>query len=138
MNVVKDDVQTRTFSVTADGVAAMDTWLEHLADQWNLSEKAAFGARLCLAELAANVLEHGTARSSDDHIIVTIDRLGDGIEVEFRDSRESFDPTNPTRLPEIRANGGGRGLALLQTFARDLTYIAEPDCNRTKFRVAST
>jgi anti-sigma regulatory factor (Ser/Thr protein kinase) len=139
MNVVTAHVETRTFNVTADGVAAMDTWLEHLADRWQLSEKTAFGARLCLAELAANVLEHGTARSSGvDHIIVSIDRLRDGIEVEFRDSRESFDPTNPPRLPEVRDNGGGRGLALLQAFARDLTYVAEPDCNRTMFRIAST
>jgi anti-sigma regulatory factor (Ser/Thr protein kinase) len=137
MSVVTDNVQTRTFRVTVDGVAAMDTWLEHLSDEWKLSEKTAFNARLCLAELAANILEHGTARSSNDHIVVTIDRLRDGIEVEFRDSRESFDPTNPKRLPEIRSNGGGRGLALLQSYARDLTYVAGPDCNRTKFRIAA-
>ena len=112
MNVVTADVETRTFSVTVDGIAAMDTWLEHLADQWKLSEKAAFGARLCLAELAANVLEHGTARSSGgDHIIVTVDRLRDGIEVEFRDLAGELRPdesTPPAGNPRQRRGSGSR------------------------------
>jgi anti-sigma regulatory factor (Ser/Thr protein kinase) len=132
---VNGDVQRRTFTVTVDGVTAIDSWVEQIANQWGLSEKAAFGARLCLAELAANVLEHGIARSQDDHIVITMDRVRDGIEVEFVDSRERFDPTAPRSVVEAPANGGGRGLALLRAYAHDLTYVADPDYNRTKFKI---
>jgi anti-sigma regulatory factor (Ser/Thr protein kinase) len=135
--VVNDDGQTRTFSVTVEGVAAVDSWVEHVAAQWGLSERAVFGARLCIAELAANVLEHGAARSSNDSIVVRIDRLRDGIEVEFLDSRQPFDPTAPRSIANAPAHSGGRGLVLLQAYAHDLTYVADGDYNRTKFRVSS-
>ena len=135
---VVEDLQTRSFSVTVDGVAAIDSWIEGLASRWGLSEKAAFSVRLCIAELATNVLEHGIARSRDDLMTVSIDRLPDGVEVAFRNSRQSFDPTARLSLAEPKANAGGRGLMLLHAYALDLTYIADPDHNCTKFRIMST
>jgi anti-sigma regulatory factor (Ser/Thr protein kinase) len=132
---VNGDVQRRTFTVTVDGVTAIDSWVEQIASQWGLSERTAFGARLCLAELAANVLEHGVARSQDDHIIITMDRVRDGIEVEFVDSRERFDPTAPRSVADAPANGGGRGLTLLRAYALDLTYVADANYNRTRFKI---
>jgi anti-sigma regulatory factor (Ser/Thr protein kinase) len=136
-NTVNGDLQQKAFSVTVEGVTEIDNWLEQIAAQWELSERTAFGARLCIAELAANVLEHGVARSPDDHIVVTIDRVGDGIEVEFLDTRGCFDPTAPQASTEDHANGGGRGLALLRAYAHDLTYVAEADRNRTTFKIPS-
>jgi anti-sigma regulatory factor (Ser/Thr protein kinase) len=132
---VNDGVQTRTFDVSVDGVTAMDGWIEHIAAQWGLSERAGFEARLCIAELAANVLEHGKARSRNDHIVITIDRSRDGIEVKFLDSRERFDPTAPRPVADAPANSGGRGLVLLQAYARDLTYEADGDYNRVTFKI---
>jgi anti-sigma regulatory factor (Ser/Thr protein kinase) len=136
-NVINDDVQRRAFNVTLEGVTAIDTWVEQIGSNWGLSERTVFGARLCLAELAANVLEHGTTRSKDDQITITIDRMTDGIEVEFLDSCERFDPTAPQSLPEESDSGGGRGLLLLRAYARDLSYVADPCYNRTNFKIAS-
>jgi len=123
--------------VTLEGVTAIDTWVEQIASNWGLSEEAVFGARLCIAELAANVLEHGVTRSSDDQITITIDRMSNGIEVEFMDSRERFDPTAPLSLPEESDSSGGRGLVLLRAYARDLSYVAYPDHNCTRFKITS-
>ena len=82
-NVLGRCLRIRTFGVTIHDVAAIDTWLEEIATQWSLNETVAFKARVCIAELAANVLEHGIAKSDDDCIVVTVDRLEDEIQVEF-------------------------------------------------------
>ena len=136
-SIVRNDIQERSFDVTVEAVTAMDCWIEDIAAQWGLSERVAFGARLCVAELAANVLEHGVARSRDDRIIVKLDRLRDGIEVEVADSREFFDPTISRPPAEVPASSGGRGLLLLQSYACDLTYVADGHYNRTRFKIKS-
>jgi len=136
---VTDGVQTKVFGVTVDDVAAMDTWVEQVASRWDVSEKTVFGVRLCIAELAANVLEHGIARGDDDQIVITIDRRLDGIEVEFLDSRQAFDPTAAMSSKNmVAANGGGKGLVLLKAYACDLSYVTDGNGNRTKFRVTSS
>jgi anti-sigma regulatory factor (Ser/Thr protein kinase) len=136
--VVSDDVQERAFAVTVEAVTAIDCWIENVAAQWSLGERAAFVIRLCVAELAANVLEHGVPRSREDQIVIKLDRLRDGIDVEFSDSREHFDPTVARPPMNDAANGGGRGLLLLQSYARDLTYMADGRYNRTRFKVKTT
>src|SRR5262245_58103904 len=89
---VTDEMETRQFGMSGSEVAAIDSWLETVGTRWGASERAIFGARLCVAELAANALEHGRARADADHIVVTLRRLGGGIDVEFLDSRAPFDP----------------------------------------------
>jgi serine/threonine-protein kinase RsbW len=134
-------VQTRTFGVSSDEVSAIDGWVEKVAAQWGQSERAVFGARLCIAELAANVLEHGGASSSDDHIIVTICRLDDGIEIEFLDSRAAFDPTAKSVATKSASaeceDAGGLGLMLLQARADELTYCNDGTYNRVKLKIKS-
>jgi anti-sigma regulatory factor (Ser/Thr protein kinase) len=137
-SVVTDDAQERTFGVTVEAVTAIDCWIESVAARWGLSERVAFGVRLCVAELAANVLEHGVARSLEDQIILKLDRLRDGIEVEFADSRESFNPTVASAPTGDAVNGGGRGLHLLHSYASDLSYVADARYNRTRFTVKTT
>jgi anti-sigma regulatory factor (Ser/Thr protein kinase) len=136
---VTDGVQTKVFGVTVEEVAAMDTWVEQVASQWDVSEKAVFGVRLCIAELAANVLEHGIARIADDQIVITIERRKDAIEVEFLDSRQAFDPLAAAPSEAVAAaNGGGKGLLLLKAYASDLSYGTDRSGNRTRFRVKSS
>jgi anti-sigma regulatory factor (Ser/Thr protein kinase) len=135
--VVDGNIERGTFGVTLDQVTAMDAWVERTVQQWGLSERAIFYARLCIAELAANLLEHGVARLPDDQIVLRIGRFRDGIGVEFLDSRESFDPTIPQEASTASQNEGGRGLVLLRAYARDLTYISGPNCNRTTFKISA-
>jgi anti-sigma regulatory factor (Ser/Thr protein kinase) len=134
-NIVSDDFQEMTFGVTVAAITAMDRWIEDIAAQWGLGERVAFGARLCVAELAANVLEHGVARSHDDQIVIKLERCRDGIEVEFVDPCGLFDPTLAHSPAEGAANGGGRGLLLFQSYARDLSYLADGRYNRTRFKI---
>jgi anti-sigma regulatory factor (Ser/Thr protein kinase) len=128
---VRDKVETRTFGVSRKDVAAIDDWLEDIGARWGADQRTMFGARLCVAELAANVLEHGTAVSSDDHMIVTVRSVCCGIEVEFLDSRAPFDPTaKPKALPPKPADPTGRGLYLIHRWAEGLTYSHDGIHNR--------
>lgn len=134
-------VETRTFGVTSGEVAAIDTWVAQVASRWGESERTVFRTRLCIAELAGNVLEHGAARSSDDYIAVTLSHLGDGIGVEFRDSGRPFDPTTEsaaTRAKSIEsATPGGRGLMLIRAYAGDIAYCNDGRCNRITLKIRS-
>src|SRR5262245_53871224 len=136
-----DQVETRMFGVSRDDVAAIDDWLEQIGARWAISERTMFGARLCIAELAANTLEHGVAISDDDHFIVTVRRRAFGIELEFLDSRAPFDPTTrPAKLREETlesAAAGGRGLLLIHSYADTLTYSHDGTYNRIKMTIKS-
>src|SRR5262249_49230652 len=122
-------------------VAAIDDWLEQIGARWGVAERTMFGARLCIAELAANTLEHGVAISEVDHIIVTARRRLLGIELEFLDSRGSFDPTaKPARRGEgtlASADPRGRGLSLIHSYVDKLTYSHDGTYNRTKLTINS-
>ena len=123
---MRDDVETRSFGMSGSDVAAIDSWLEEIGARWGASQRAIFAVRLCIAELAANAVQHGVARTDADHMVVKLRRLGSGIEVDFLDSRAPFDPTGPARGPDAQslesASPGGRGLMLLQAYASGLTY----------------
>jgi anti-sigma regulatory factor (Ser/Thr protein kinase) len=134
-------VETRTFGVSSAEVSAIDGWVEEVATQWGESKRTVFRTRLCIAELAANVLEHGSARSGDDHIVVTLRRSGDGIEVELLDSGAAFDPTVETAAAHAGSieslPAGGRGLLLVHAYAEDLSYCNDGSCNRITMKINS-
>jgi len=81
VDVVNAPLQKRTFGVSIGDVTAIDSWAEHVTAQLGVSEQAAFRARVCIAELAANVLEHGICHADNDHIVITIDGVVDVIKV---------------------------------------------------------
>jgi anti-sigma regulatory factor (Ser/Thr protein kinase) len=136
--VVSAAAEIRTFGVSTQDVTAIDNWIEQVAASWNASERAAFKARLCIAELAANVLEHGGPKSDRDHIVVMLSRAGDGIEVEFLDSLKPFDPTaEPATAKFPPSEKGGRGLVLVQAYADGLSYSNDGTYNRVKFKIRS-
>jgi hypothetical protein len=55
MHIVNAAVETRTFGVSSEEVGAIDNWVEQVGLRWGESERTVFRARLCIAELAANV-----------------------------------------------------------------------------------
>jgi anti-sigma regulatory factor (Ser/Thr protein kinase) len=124
---------------SAGATARIDSWVENAAALWGASERTIFGARLCIAELAANVLEHGRSGSSSDHIIVTICQLIDGIGIEFLDSREAFDPTAKVVAAKSasEAASGRRGLMLVHAYADSLSYFNDGTYNRVKLKIKS-
>jgi len=139
--IALDQVETRVFGVSRDDVAAIDDWLEQIGARWSVNERTMFGARLCIAELAANTLEHGVAISDEDHIIVTTRRRSFGIELEFLDSRAPFDPTARPATPREgtleSADPRGRGLGLIHSYVDKLTYAHDGTYNRIKLTINS-
>jgi serine/threonine-protein kinase RsbW len=134
--------ETRTFGVSVSEIGEIDRWVEQVGMQWGENERTIFGARLCIAELAANVLEHGIAKVANDHIAITLRRSGDGIAIEFVDARDPFDPTTGEALARPaatldEAEPGGRGLRLLRAFADDLSYSNDGTFNRVTLKVRS-
>jgi anti-sigma regulatory factor (Ser/Thr protein kinase) len=134
-------VESRTFGVSTGELTAIDGWVEQVARRWGESERTVFRTRLCIAELAGNVIEHGGAPSGDDQIVVTMLRLGDGIGVEFLDTRPPFDPTGEREPPQATSletlRPGGLGLRLVHAYARDLSYRQEGDRNRVSLKIES-
>jgi anti-sigma regulatory factor (Ser/Thr protein kinase) len=135
--------KTRTFGISSGEIGALDCWIEAVGVRWGASARSVFGARLCVAELAANVLEHGIAKADGgpDHITVTLDRCDDEIKIEFVDTRGPFDPTRQVAAAPAAnlesVDPRGRGLRLLQAYARDLSYSRDGTRNRVTFRIVS-
>lgn len=131
---MRDNVETRTFGMSRKDLVAIDDWLEEIGARWGTDKRMMFGARLCITELAANALEHGTPVSGDDHMIVTVRSVCRRIEVEFLDSRAPFDPTvaqkGLRREPPDPADPTGRGLHLIHRYAEEFTYSHDGKHNR--------
>jgi anti-sigma regulatory factor (Ser/Thr protein kinase) len=123
----RTDVETRTFRAEPADISAADDWIEAVAKRWEIGERTQFGARLCVAEIAGNVLEHGASADRPAEFTLTLRRKGDGLDVEFSDTGRPFDPTanaqRPPTAPTLdKAVVGGLGLRLLRTYASHITY----------------
>ena len=132
--------ETRTFAADAGEVATVDAWIGAVGQGWGAGEKTVFAARLCVAELFANVLEHGKAEP-DDRVTVTLLRRPDGLGVAFADTSAPFDPTAavvPEQAQSIEtATIAGRGLMLLRNYASDLAHRHDAAGNHLTFFVAT-
>ena len=133
-------IASRTFSISSREVAAINDWVDGITREWNYGQRTALRARLCIEELAANVLEHAGA-TAEDEIRITLRHLNDGIGIEFIDTCPPFDPTTivaPTINGSIETvNVGGRGLQLIHAFSRDLSYCLQLGLNIVSFKVHS-
>lgn len=132
------DVERSSFQAGPEGISAVDAWVEEIGQRWRVDEKVSFRARLCIAEIAANVVEHG-AISEPAEFTVTLRRRGTDLDVEFADSGQPFDPTaaadiSPPQSIES-ARIGGLGLHLVRSFASDLTYRRDGSHNHLTFRL---
>jgi serine/threonine-protein kinase RsbW len=136
------DGQTRTFRVTPEEISAADAWIEDVGRRWGIAERTAFGARICVAEIAANVLEHGASRARSVELGVTLRRRGAGLDLEIRDSGPPFDPTAVTErpLPETieDAEIGGLGLRLIRSYASAMTYRHDGVCNHLRLHLPAS
>ena len=155
-HAAEETAETRTFGVCPGDIAAIDDWIEEVGRTWSASASAVFAARLCVAELAANVAEHGITGCGDGRIIVTLRRCDDGIGIEFMDNGGAFNPALaaaaaaaaaapggrsvvPPGGPSDVASAavGGRGLVLVRAFAHDLAYRHDGRCNRVTLKIKS-
>jgi len=130
-------LEKRVFGVSVGDVTAIDSWVEDVTARLGVSEQLAFRTRVCIAELAGNVLEHGVCRAENDQIVISIADVDDRINVEFLDTRDAFDPTAQpvASLAANSLNGGGRGLLLLHAYADNMNYANDGTYNRVNFKV---
>jgi len=138
--------QEETCSVRASpaDVASLDDWIASIARKWGESERTMFAVRLCVAELAANVVEHGLA-GADGRITVTLSRDGADIAIAFTDTGSPFDPTGATSALPVAPNTGstapetavsGRGLGIVRAYAKNLTYRRDGHTNRVMLKIS--
>jgi anti-sigma regulatory factor (Ser/Thr protein kinase) len=131
--------QTSVFPATAQEIAAADEWLEQIGKRWGIPERTAIGARVCVAEIAANVLEHGSSGRQSVELGVTLRRHNAGLDLEIRDSGSPFDPTAAAERPVPKtiedAEIGGLGLRLIRSYASAMTYRHDGLCNHLKLHL---
>jgi anti-sigma regulatory factor (Ser/Thr protein kinase) len=132
--------ETRSFMATLTGIPAIDGWIEDIAAKWDdLAADVLFRARVCVAEIAANVLEHGCVHPGRDEIRIALRRRGPAIEIEISDTGREFDPTKPIAARSADADAArGRGLRLMQAYASAMTYRREGGRNVLLLRVGPT
>jgi anti-sigma regulatory factor (Ser/Thr protein kinase) len=128
--------ETQAFHATAAQIGEMDRWVEELGTQWGIPERTVFRARVCIAEVAANVLEHGVTQPEQDQIIITLRNQAPAVEIEIADTGKAFNPVEPPADASAEsATDGGRGLQLLHSYASAMDYKREHDRNILFFRV---
>jgi len=122
----------RTVAEDLADVGAAIAWADGLAAEHGLSDDVRYAIQLCLEEALANLIQHGkpSAESKDLAIAIGIDAPNASVTVG--DACVPFDPTRPR--PHENAEIGGRGLLLMQSFARGITYRRAGARNELVFR----
>jgi len=106
----------------------LTAWLDEQVTAFGLDDRAAYALRLCVDELAGNVLLH--AGSAALHVSLETPPL----RLTIEDDGPEFDPTTvadpalPASLDEARL--GGLGLLLTRRFSRALDYTRHDGWNR--------
>ena len=117
---------------TGQGLGVLDDWIETVTAGW--SPAGVMKARVCAAELAANLLEHGSDPAHPARLCLRLSAGPEGVVLEMTDDGRPFDPTTP--LPDsgegdlATATLGGRGLRAVHALATRLDYRREDGLNR--------
>lgn len=112
---------------------ALTAWLDAQVEAFGLEGAQAYALRLCIEELAGNVVMHGAAEA----LQVTLDTPP--LRLLIEDDGPAFDPVAvpmpalPGSLEEARA--GGLGLLLTRHYAQGLDYARDGGWNRVSVRL---
>jgi anti-sigma regulatory factor (Ser/Thr protein kinase) len=127
--------ETRSIVATADAISELDGWIERVGASWRLPADVVFRARVCVAEIAANLVEHGRARPEGDELRVELRQDGTAIEIELIDTGRAFDPTTSTSGTSSADGVGGCGLRLVRAYAATMSYRRAAGQNILRLRV---
>ena len=128
-------VETRSFIASADGICEADGWIERIGAWWRLPAEVVFRARVCVAEIAANLMEHGRVSPDGDEITVRLRPDGTALEIELTDAGRAFDPTAAGAGSSSAVGPGGHGLRLLRAYAAAMSYRRDAGRNILRLRV---
>jgi anti-sigma regulatory factor (Ser/Thr protein kinase) len=129
-------VEARNFPIAPDAVADMDRWIEELGAQWGIEERMLFRARVCVSELATNVIEHGRVQANTGVIGVELRHKPPLLEIEMSDPGIPFDPVAAPPIVEDGERFGGRGLRLVRAYTHALAYRRIADRNILNLQIA--
>ncbi|RSS79380.1 ATP-binding protein [Streptomyces sp. WAC06614] len=104
-----------TFTAAPESVAAARSFTTRTLESWDLTRRAD-DIRLCVSELAANAVEHGTRRTAEGQgaFLVRIDADDTHIRLEVEDD----DPLGTPRLNRAQdEDTGGRGMMIVASLA---------------------
>ena len=128
--------EARSFVATPDRISEPDDWIDHTGAAWRVPEQVIFRARVCVAELAANLMEHGQARAEGEPMSIALQADGAALEIEVTDRGHAFDPTAPEPPTSHEESCGGRGLLLLRAYATAMNYRRDGGQNILRLRIA--
>src|SRR5262249_23669713 len=122
-------MEAHGFPATPDGVVAMDSWIESVGKRWGVDDRTRFRARVCVSELANNIVEHGGVRPDRGDIALELRHMNPGLEIEISDPGVAFDPVARPPTDPDNERIGGRGLRLVRAYTRSLSYRRDKDRN---------
>lgn len=128
-----DDLPAPTpLTLTVDSDTAEIARARAVADAFladtGASARARYAVSLCLEELITNIVTHGHGGESGHAVDVHLERHGTGYRLVLEDEASPFDPASaPAPDP---GEVGGRGLAMVRRFVRELTHEATARGNR--------
>ncbi len=105
-----------------------------------LSEGARDKLAIVVEELVSNTLRHGKGdpeKPIDVAMWLSLDDTGDEVVIEMEDNGTSFDPsaTDGFAGPDPET-GGGVGLAIIQAWGEDLSYMRMANRNVLRLKVS--
>ena len=108
-------------------LSRLATWIETIASYLLLTDRAKFRLEIVLTEAITNVIQYGF--EEDGEIGVALERAGDDLLVEVRDSGRPFNPLNQPEVVFPRtlddASQGGLGIHLIRSYSDECIYRCE-------------
>jgi anti-sigma regulatory factor (Ser/Thr protein kinase) len=130
--------ETRRFPAKPDAVPEMDRWIEFVGERWGLDHGTLFRARVCVSELANNVLEHGGVSQDRDSMTLALSHTPPGVEIQLSDTGAAFNPVSTPVLDLGQDHVGRRGLRIVRSYAHVLSYRRDHDSNIVTIHVTPT
>ncbi len=126
-------METQAFRAVPAALVEMDAWLSGFSAEHGLPGDITEELRVCLHELATNVITHGGADGKPHDITLAGHMDGASAVLDFSDDAPPFDPlarkTGPASGPLEDLPVGGLGLHLVRSFTDALTYRYEAGRN---------
>jgi anti-sigma regulatory factor (Ser/Thr protein kinase) len=101
-----------------------------------LPAESAHRLAVVVEEWVANIVEHGAARPGS-LVVVTLERAGAGVRLDFSDAGVAFDPREAEDAGPNLHRGGGAGLALIRNWSEIESYARARGRNRLVLRSRS-
>lgn len=122
----------REFPGSLANIAEAAKWVDQTASAQELPPEKIYALRVCAEEILTNVVRHGGLPSPQ--IELTIGLYPDRLDLVVEDNGVPFDvsASTPRRVgqPLEKANIGGLGIQLINSFADRLSYSRANDKNR--------